>query len=83
MSDLHTSHFLFLVDCASTHTFLYHKEFIHHIKDQASFNIKTIVGPCEGQGRGPATIQLPNHRQSSRRQVNMYQPTLEVFHQRH
>ena len=60
MIDLHTSRFLCLIDCASTHTILCHKEFFHHIEDQAPFDIKTIVGSCIGQGRGPASIQLPS-----------------------
>ena len=60
MIDLHTSRFLCLIDCASTHTILCHKEFFHHIKDQAPFDIKTIAGSCIGQGRGPASIQLPS-----------------------
>ena len=60
MIDLHTSRFLCLIDYASTHTILCHKEFFHHIKDQAPFDIKTIAGSCIGQGRGPASIQLPS-----------------------
>jgi hypothetical protein len=44
MIDLHTSRFLCLIDYASTHIILCHKEFFHHIEDQAPFNIKTIVG---------------------------------------
>ena len=57
---LHTSHFLCLIDCASTHTIRCRKEFFHHIEDQAPFDIKTIAGSCIGQGRGPASIQLPS-----------------------
>ena len=57
MIDLLTSHFLCLIDCASTHTILC-QEFFHHIKDQAPFDIKTIVGSCVGQGRGLTSIQL-------------------------
>ena len=53
MIDLDTSRFLCLIDCASTHTILCHKEFFHHIKDQAPFDIKTIVGSFIGQGRAP------------------------------